>query len=137
MKGKDFFQSKWYKQATDPQNYEKIETKFVDWSKKVKNLGIIEKAKQLYNFFVSPKISAKEKILVGAALLYIIAPLDFVPDYIPLIGWLDDLGVASFALKYVLSKMDKLEQEKTKKELGIVIDVEPEEVIMEKNIFKK
>jgi uncharacterized membrane protein YkvA (DUF1232 family) len=35
-------------------------------------------------------------------LLYVISPLDFVPDVIPILGWIDDLAVLAY-MGYCLS----------------------------------
>jgi len=32
------------------------------------------------------------------AVLYVISPIDFIPDIIPLIGWVDDVFVGIFGL---------------------------------------
>jgi uncharacterized membrane protein YkvA (DUF1232 family) len=32
-------------------------------------------------------------LMVGIALLYVLAPQDIIPDTIPYLGWLDDIGV--------------------------------------------
>ncbi|HSM82157.1 MAG TPA: YkvA family protein [Nodosilinea sp.] len=34
-------------------------------------------------------------LLAGATLLYLLSPIDFAPDFIPIIGWIDDAVVAS------------------------------------------
>jgi uncharacterized membrane protein YkvA (DUF1232 family) len=34
-------------------------------------------------------------ILVAATLLYLLSPIDISPDFIPIIGWIDDAVVAS------------------------------------------
>ncbi|HNZ87782.1 MAG TPA: DUF1232 domain-containing protein [Methanofastidiosum sp.] len=41
-------------------------------------------------------------------LLYVISPIDFIPDFIPVIGWIDDIiailiGV-SLGIKYLIKK---------------------------------
>ncbi len=36
-----------------------------------------------------------------ASLLYVISPLDFMPDFMPGVGWLDDLLVIGFVLWYL------------------------------------
>lgn len=46
-------------------------------------------------------------ILVVAALLYLIAPVDMVPDFIPLTGFLDDIAVIGFVTKQVSKELEK------------------------------
>lgn len=108
MKGKDFLNSEWCKKGADAAEQEKIKRNFGSWTSCVKNMELLSKAKQLYEFFLSPQITGLQKTLVAGALLYILTPLDLVPDFIPVIGWLDDLGVAVFALNYILSQMQGL-----------------------------
>lgn len=45
--------------------------------------------------------------LVAAAILYIVNPFDIVPDFIPGIGWLDDIVVLHFVLKAVAGDLKK------------------------------
>ncbi len=54
------------------------------------------------------KSQAKWKRVVIAllAFTYIISPLDLIPDVIPVIGWLDDLGVLAWAARQVFFKKD-------------------------------
>lgn len=43
-------------------------------------------------------------VKLGAVLLalYVISPIDLVPDWIPLVGWLDDVGIVAVALTVIL-----------------------------------
>ena len=43
----------------------------------------------------------KRVIIAVLAMLYVISPLDLIPDFIPVIGWLDDLGVLVWAARQV------------------------------------
>lgn len=43
----------------------------------------------------------KRVIIVVLAMLYVISPLDLIPDFIPVMGWLDDLGVLAWAARQV------------------------------------
>ena len=46
-----------------------------------------------------------KKITMIIALLYIISPIDFIPDAIPFLGMLDDVLVAGYALKQVADEL--------------------------------
>lgn len=46
----------------------------------------------------------KRAIIAILALLYILSPLDLVPDWFVPIGWLDDLGVLAWAARQVFFK---------------------------------
>src|SRR5947207_15170790 len=55
----------------------------------------------IWRFIRDPKGSKLGKLFVLVTLIYVIMPIDFVPDLVPVIGWLDDLGVASLAVFYL------------------------------------
>ena len=48
----------------------------------------------------------KRVIIAVLAMLYVISPLDLIPDVIPVIGWLDDLGVLVWAARQVFFNKD-------------------------------
>ena len=51
-----------------------------------------------YRLVRDPRVPVKNKAFVGAALAYVAAPLDVIPDYIPVIGRADDLLILALAL---------------------------------------
>lgn len=63
---------------------------------------------QIFKFFFDSRIPIGRKILVALAIIYIISPIDIIPDAAPIIGWLDDLGIGVFAVRYIFSQMDKV-----------------------------
>jgi len=49
---------------------------------------------------------------IVAALLYFISPIDLLPDFIPVIGYLDDATVIGFALKMIHDDLENYRQYK-------------------------
>ena len=46
-----------------------------------------------WQFLRDPSASLFTKLLFVAALVYVVMPLDAIPDVAPLGGWLDDIGI--------------------------------------------
>lgn len=59
---------------------------------------LIEKALILYYVFMDVNTPVWVKVLLAAALGYLICPLDAIPDVIPVAGFTDDLGVIASAI---------------------------------------
>jgi len=106
MKGSDFLKSKWMEEAIKPDAENRVKSQFDLWSKRVSHTGITRRARDLWDYVLSGKISGTDKVIVIAALLYIISPLDLIPDVIPVVGWMDDIGVAAFVLSFISGKLD-------------------------------
>ncbi len=51
---------------------------------------------------VDPTADWKPKLAIGLAVLYLIWPIDLVPDLAPILGWLDDIGITTLAAAYLL-----------------------------------
>jgi uncharacterized membrane protein YkvA (DUF1232 family) len=52
-------------------------------------------------FFKDKNGSKLGKLFVLATIAYVVWPVDFIPDVIPIVGWLDDLGLATVAMGYL------------------------------------
>ena len=52
-------------------------------------------------------ISTKSIIAVVAALIYFVNPLDLIPDFIPVIGQLDDIFVLGYLIKTLNKEIER------------------------------
>ncbi len=62
---------------------------------------VIYYALLLYYAFVSPETQGWAKTVIIAALAYFICPIDINPDFVPVVGFLDDLAILATTLKIV------------------------------------
>ncbi len=51
----------------------------------------MSQVKSLILSLFNTKTSGKKKLMVAGIILYIISPIDFVPDFIPVVGYADDV----------------------------------------------
>ncbi|UYW01719.1 DUF1232 domain-containing protein [Flavobacterium agricola] len=84
-----------------------------DAEAKAKNLGKIVKDFRLLIAMFKDGISGVYSIsgltlaTLAGAILYVVSPIDAVPDFIPFVGWLDDVAVITFVLANLNSEISK------------------------------
>jgi len=66
---------------------------------KTAGMKVVYPALLLQYMMKSDDVSLKAKLILSAALGYFILPIDFIPDFAPLIGFTDDLGVILLILR--------------------------------------
>ena len=66
---------------------------------KVAGMKVVYPALLLQYMMKSEEVSLKAKLILSAALGYFILPFDFIPDFAPVIGFADDLGVLLLVLR--------------------------------------
>lgn len=64
-----------------------------------KKLNIVKHVLALYRYMADPEVHWARKVLVVGALVYFILPADAIPDFTPLIGYLDDAAVIAAVIK--------------------------------------
>ena len=47
-----------------------------------------------------PQVPRRAKLAIGFAALWVISPIDLIPEFLPVIGPLDDVVVVALALRY-------------------------------------
>jgi uncharacterized membrane protein YkvA (DUF1232 family) len=65
------------------------------------------RARALYRYFKDPAASLIGKVFVVLALIYLLDPVDAIPDVVPIFGWLDDIGVMSIAVAWMWKMIDR------------------------------
>ena len=69
-------------------------------------LAKIGRARALVRYFRDPAASIFGKLFVLAAVLYVVSPVDLIPDVVPIVGWLDDIGVMGLAVAWMWKVVD-------------------------------
>jgi len=54
-----------------------------------------------------PVLPRAAKIALAAAAVYLLSPIDLIPDFIPFVGYLDDLLLAAVVLDGILNWVDR------------------------------
>lgn len=85
---------------------------------KLIGINALYKAVQLWFVLQKPDVPASTKAVIMGALGYLIAPLDFLPDLMPVLGYTDDFVAITFALIKVQGYIDEEVERKSKKLLA-------------------
>lgn len=78
----------------------------------VKNL--LGKVKTLYAMLRDKEFAMawSSKTMIIAGLLYFISPIDLLPDYIPVLGYIDDAFVISIVMNAIASEIERFQEHK-------------------------
>ena len=61
----------------------------------------------LVRLVADPLLPRAAKVALAAALVYLASPVDLIPDFIPLVGYLDDVLVAALVVDGILNWVDR------------------------------
>jgi uncharacterized membrane protein YkvA (DUF1232 family) len=64
-------------------------------------------ARALVRYFRDDQASFFGKLFVVLSVVYVVMPIDAIPDFAPVVGWLDDLGVATVAFAFLARVLGK------------------------------
>jgi uncharacterized membrane protein YkvA (DUF1232 family) len=63
--------------------------------------------RMLIRLVTDPVLPRAAKVALAAALVYLASPFDLIPDFVPLIGYLDDVLVAALVVDGVVNWVDR------------------------------
>lgn len=72
-------------------------------------LQLLTRPDRVWRFVRDPRAPRAPKVVLALAILYTLSPVDLVPDVIPVIGWLDDVGLLSAAIAWFLHVLARWE----------------------------
>lgn len=80
---------------------------FVYEMKKASVLSIARQPSAFMRFLRDKNAPVLPRVLALFAVLYVVMPFDLIPDVIPVIGWLDDIGVVALVVAWTASQVRK------------------------------
>ena len=60
-------------------------------------------AKLVARLTVSPEVPAREKAILAATIAYLAMPVDLIPDFIPVVGEIDDIYLVALVLQRLIN----------------------------------
>jgi uncharacterized membrane protein YkvA (DUF1232 family) len=54
-----------------------------------------------------PRVPRRAKVAIGLALIWVLSPIDLVPEFLPVIGPLDDVLVVAIAFRYAARQVPR------------------------------
>ena len=87
-----------------------------------KSIGLeaIYKALQLWYVMQKPEVPSSTKVIIMGALGYLISPIDFIPDLVPVLGYTDDIVAITYALLQVHGYIDAVVKDQAKGRLDSI-----------------
>ena len=76
---------------------------------------MLDRVRLMYEFYRDADEPIKPKLLIGAALLYLVIPNDLIPDWFALVGFADDFAAIAYVysqVRDVLANYDERRQQR-------------------------
>lgn len=99
------------------ENYNELNEKFEKNGKIKKFLSDFKLLFSMVRDYASGKYSEVPWYIIaaiGSSLLYVLSPIDLIPDFIPVIGYVDDAAIMAICLKFVHLEVEKYKKWKIK-----------------------
>ena len=70
-------------------------------------LALPRLARMLVSLAADREVPTAAKVVLAAMAVYLVSPIDLIPDFIPLVGYLDDVILAAVVVDGVLNFIDR------------------------------
>lgn len=95
----------------------------------IKHKGFLQKIPSVFRMFKlyykgEYKMKFTDVLVPALALVYVLSPIDIIPDFVPFVGALDDLAILAFAIPMLMKEVDKFLLWESQKKNPNVIDAE-------------
>lgn len=58
------------------------------------------------------KVSTWSASVIIATIVYVVSPIDAIPDFVPVLGWLDDVAIVGYALEKLSEELSRFRNSK-------------------------
>ncbi len=104
--------SRWAQLAEDPELRRKIPAMLRELLERIPSSHpVVNRIRLALRLFeresAGSLVNSRNLIILSAALLYTFWPADAIPDLLPLVGWLDDVGLLTMVLTYLAATFQK------------------------------
>ncbi len=93
------------KAGASAERVEALHQKYQEWQQRFCKHPLFRqihaKAVKSWQFLRDPEVPKRQKAIVLAAVAYVLLPFDLVPDWLPVVGLVDDLAAMTVALAIV------------------------------------
>ncbi|WP_257462357.1 YkvA family protein [Archangium lipolyticum] len=73
--------------------------------------GLRAMGTRFFRYVRDPRVPMWRRLAGLFAVLYFVMPVDALPDFLPILGWLDDIGVLSAAAFFVVREVQRYQPE--------------------------
>lgn len=73
--------------------------------------GLRAMGTRFFSYVRDPRVPKWRRFAGLLAVAYFVLPVDVIPDFLPILGWLDDLGVLSGAALFMVREVQRYQPE--------------------------
>lgn len=90
------------------------------------------KLRATWHFLTDSEAPLFAKLLFVLSLVYLVVPIDAIPDLIPVVGYLDDLGFLGLASWYLLRTVRRYQEAERLRAQAVPVPIETDGVAVDR-----